>query len=144
SGNIELIYINPETIQDFKGLPSAKEQVRLLTTLLQAKPKSITYDFNISEVSGDIHDLNAWESKMVDHKNIFVAGRIPPLKGEENNLYLKPPLERVILSPAPKTTDSVNFAKDGVTRRMILTYQNDPLLPVKLAAPFNPEIQNLK
>lgn len=144
SGNIELIYITPETIHAFKGLPSAKDQNRLLETLLKADPRSVTYDFNISEVSGDSLEMNAWEKTIVEHNNVFIAGRITPLKGEENQLYLKEPLEKVVLSPAPKTSDSVNFAKDGVTRRMILTYQDTSLLPVKLAAQVNPAIRDVK
>lgn len=144
SGQIELIYITPDTIRDFKGLPSANEQKRLLEMLLQAKPASITYDFNISEVPGNIEEKNAWEEKIVTNNTVFVAGRIVPLKGEENQLYLKQPLEKVFSTPAPKTTDSVNFAKDGVTRRMILTYQGNALLPVKLASQINPATQDIK
>ncbi|MGZ3775432.1 MAG: ATP-binding protein [Pseudobdellovibrionaceae bacterium] len=144
SGNIELIYITPETIHAFKGLPSAKEQSQLLDILLAQNPKSITYDFKINEMGGDIVDIKVWQNKIVGNKNVFVAGRSTPLKGEESQLYLKEPLEKIILSPAPKTTDSVNFAKDGVTRRMILTYQQNSLLPLKLASPFNPEINDVK
>ncbi|MGZ3770161.1 MAG: ATP-binding protein [Bdellovibrio sp.] len=141
SGNIELVYINPETIHAFKGLPSAEEQNRLLEALLRAHPKSVTYDFNISDVHGTASEINSWEDKIVGNKNVFVAGRVLPLKGED---YLKEPLEKIVLSPAPKTTDLVNFAKDSVTRRMIMSYQNNLLLPVKLASEVNPSAREVK
>ncbi len=34
----------------------------------------------------------------------------------------------------------MNFAKDGITRRMLLTYQEQPLLPIALAALVRPEV----
>ncbi|WP_415064085.1 ATP-binding protein [Bdellovibrio sp.] len=140
---IELIYITPQTVQLFKGVPSAKEQEALLKKLVAEGTKAITYEFDLSEVPGSTQEKNNWEASLVAHRNVFVAGRTTPLKGEEKQLFLQDPLEQVSLSPAPKTSDLVNFAKDGVTRRMILTYQDRPLLPVYLASLINPEVKDI-
>ncbi|WP_295899326.1 CHASE2 and HATPase_c domain-containing protein [uncultured Bdellovibrio sp.] len=143
SGNIELIYITPQTVQLFKGFPTAKEQASLLRGLVAEGAKAVVYDFNVSETPGSVDEKNDWESSLVENSNVFVAGRSTALKGEEKQLSLPDPLEKVTLAPAPKTTDLVNFAKDGVTRRMILTYQGRSLLPVQLASLFNPEIKDV-
>ncbi len=142
-GNIELIYIKPETIQAFKGYPSAKDQAHLLRMLLSAGATAVVYEFDIKEVPGSIAEKNLWESVIVKNKNVFIAGRGVPLKGEESQLILPDPLEKVTLSPGPKTADISNFAKDGVTRRMMFTYQDRALLPLELAALVNPEIKQV-
>lgn len=143
SGNIELIYITPQTVQLFKGLPSAEEQTGLLKKLHEAGAKAVVYDFGFEEVPGSTTEKNDWEAAIVATSNTFVAGRTTPMKGEESQLFLPEPLEMVSVVPAPKTTDLVNFAKDGVTRRMILTYQERLMLPVRLASLINPEIQDV-
>lgn len=139
SGNVELIYITPQTVQFYKGYPSAPEQIALLKALNDSGAKAIAYDFAFDEVPGTLDEKNAWESAIVASPHVFVAGRTTPMKGEENQMFLQEPLEQVSISPAPKTTDLVNFAKDGVTRRMILTYQDRPMLPVRLASLVNPQ-----
>lgn len=144
SGNIELIYITPQTVQLFKGFPSAKDQESLLQGLLAGGTKAVVYDFNVSETPGSVDEKNNWEASIVENVNVFAAGRSTALKGEEKQLSLPDPLEKVTLAPAPKTSDLVNFAKDGVTRRMILTYQGQSLLPVRLASLYNPEIKDIK
>nr|BFD68452.1 hypothetical protein HAGR004_34740 [Bdellovibrio sp. HAGR004] len=147
SGNIELIYITPQTVQLYKGFPSAKEQTALLQALASHQAKAIAYDFNFDETPGSVDEKNSWESAIISTPNTYVAGRTTPMKGEEDQLFLQDPLEKVTIVPAPKTTDLVNFAKDGVTRRMILTYQDQTMLPVRLAALVTPaaaDIANLR
>ncbi|WP_413568794.1 ATP-binding protein [Bdellovibrio sp. HCB117] len=144
SGNIELIYITPKTIQSFQGFPSASEQNKLLEKIKSQNPKAVVYDFDLNETPGTVEAKNKWEASIVANENIYVAGRSTPLKGEENQLVLSQPFEQISLFPSPKTTDLVNFAKDGVTRRMILTYQDRPLLSTHLAALVNPSVANVE
>ncbi|UXR64298.1 CHASE2 and HATPase_c domain-containing protein [Bdellovibrio bacteriovorus] len=143
SGNIELIYITPQTVQLYKGFPSAKEQTALLKTLAAQQTKAIAYDFNFDETPGNVDDKNVWEETIISTPNTYVASRTTPMKGEEDQLFLQDPLEKVAIVPAPKTTDLVNFAKDGVTRRMILTYQDQTMLPVRLAALVTPQAADI-
>lgn len=142
-GPIELIYITPQTVQAFKGLPSAQVQNLLLKKLIEAGALAVVYEFDLNETPGSTDEKNGWESSLIENKNVFIAGRGTPLKGEESQLSLAAPLEKVTLSPAPKTTDLANFAKDGITRRMMLTYQDRSLLPVHLASLVNPEAVNI-
>ncbi len=140
SDKIELIYITPNTVQKFKGLPDAAAQKQLLKNILASNAKAIVYDFAVDESAGNVDSKNSWEAVIVANKNVFVASKATVLKGEEKSLYLPDPLEQVKSVPAPKTADVLNFAKDSVTRRMILTFQGSPMLQVQLASLFNPEI----
>ncbi len=140
---IELITITPETVEFNKGFPSAVAQSQVLEKILAQQPLAVIYDFPFDEVSGSEIEKNLWEAQFVANKKVYVAGRSTPLIGEEDELFLKDPLEQVSVVPAPKTSDLVNFAKDGVTRRMILTFQNRPLLPLIVARKLNPELENI-
>lgn len=143
SGHIELITITPDTVEFNKGFPSATIQSQVLEKLLSAKPLAIIYDFPFAEVGGSDTEKNYWEAQFVNNANVYVAGRSTPLIGEEEDLFLQEPLEQVAMFPAPKTTDQLNFAKDGVTRRMILTFQDRPLLPLSVARQVNAELFDL-
>jgi signal transduction histidine kinase len=50
---------------------------------------------------------------------------------------LAAPFDRIPVEPAPKTADRTVLAKDGVTRRLILTYENRFTLHPRLAAAYN-------
>lgn len=143
-GNIELIYITPQTIEHFKGLPSAQIQNALLEKLHTAGALSVIYELNLVETPGSFEDKNNWEASILNFKNTYVAGRDVPLKGEERNLFLPQPMERIALTPGPKTADISNFAKDGVTRRMMMTYQNSPLLQLQVARLVNKDLNSPK
>ena len=140
--HIELVYIRPSTILKYKGIPNASVQNELLIRILDQHPKAVVYDFNLDETSGSIEDKNQWEDTIISHPNVFVGTSNTPMKGEESQLYLRDPLEKVKAVPYPKTSDNLNFAKDRVSRRIMLTYQNSPMLQVQLAAMFNPAVAN--
>lgn len=142
SDKIHLIYITPATVQKYNGLPSSTVQAELLTKLISVNPKALVYDFGIDESPGSTDEKNAFEAALISQNNIFVAGKATVLRGEEKLLYFADPFEQVKATPAPKTSDQLNFAKDGVTRRMLLTYQGQPMLQLQLAALENPEILN--
>ncbi len=142
--HIELVFIRPSTIQKFKGVPSADLQNQVLKDLLSHSPKAVVYDFDLEEVPGDVASKNKWEETFISSPNAYASTPATPMKGEENQLFLKAPLEKVKTSPSPKTADNLNFGKDKVSRRILLTYQGRPMLQVSLAAIFNETILNPK
>ncbi|WP_413585371.1 ATP-binding protein [Bdellovibrio sp. HCB274] len=144
SGKIELVYIKPSTIQLFKGQPNAKDQTAILYNLLAAEPRAIVYDFPIEQAQGSEEDKAEWANLITTNTNVFVATPDTPLKGEERSLYLPIPYDGIRMVSAPKTSDTINFAKDRVTRRMLLSYQGATMLPATLAALYNPEIKDLE
>ncbi|KYG67458.1 histidine kinase [Bdellovibrio bacteriovorus] len=143
TSNIELVYVTPDTIQKLTGFPGAASQGTLISKILAAGPKAIVLDYDLQSAAGSEADKKALENLIASNSSIFVAGKSTPFKGEESELFLKAPFEKIRLTPSPRTTDSVNFAKDGVTRRMLLTYQGRKMLSLQLAELYNPEIKSL-
>ena len=142
SEKVELIYITPNTVQAFHGLPGPEQENALLQKLEAAGAKAVVYDFAIDESPGPSISKKNWQTAILADKNVIVAAHSTVLRGEERTLFLHAPMDDIKSIPAPKTADQLNFAKDGVSRRMILTYQGSPMLQVQLASLFNPEITN--
>ncbi|MFS4459466.1 ATP-binding protein [Bdellovibrio sp. HCB2-146] len=142
--HVELVFIRPPAILKYKGMPDAKTQNEVLAKILEQKPAAVVYDFDLNSTPGDIESKNMWEENIVSHTNVFASTPNTPMKGEESQLFLRDPLEKVKTVPSPKTADTLNLAKDRVSRRMMLTYQNAPMLQVQVASFFNPEILNPK
>ena len=76
-------------------------------------------------------------------KNLFASSKGLQMKGQEGP-QLPGPLNLIRLLPAPKTSDLLNFGKDGVTRRMMLTYQDNKVLQPTIAALVNPDVADIK
>ncbi|QDK46817.1 histidine kinase [Bdellovibrio sp. ZAP7] len=144
SEKIELVYIKPSTVQAFKGQPNAKDQTAILYNLLAAHPRAVVYDFAIDDAQGSEEDKAEWANLIVQSTNVYVATPDTPLKGEERSLYLPLPFDHVRMVSAPKTSDTINFAKDRVTRRMLLSYQDSMMLPVTLAGFYNPDVLDFR
>ncbi len=136
--NIQLVYITPETIQKFTGFPNAENQDAALEALIAAGPKAIVLDYDLQASPGTAEDKSKLQDFITSHPKIYVAGKSTPFKGEESELFLKAPFEKVRFTPSPKTADTLNFAKDSVTRRALLTYQGRKMLPLQLAELYNP------
>lgn len=136
SNNIVLLSIDHDTLVKLKREPEALDWSVVLQKLSGAHPKSVVSFVNPSQIQGSYEDL----TMLAD-----VAGRLPFVYGE-NDLPktglqhldpLAPPFDRIPVEPAPKTADRQVLAKDGVTRRLILTYENQFTLHPRLAAAYN-------
>lgn len=142
SDSIELIFINPETVQALKGNPSVQDQIQLLKALEVEKPLAVVLDYDISDIKGSLEEKKAWAAEIQKFPHFYVTAKGLQMKGQEV-AKLPAPLEKISLLPAPKTSDVLNFGKDGVTRRMMLTYQGNKVLQPTLAALINPEVQDI-
>ncbi|MCX7977599.1 MAG: ATP-binding protein [Bdellovibrionaceae bacterium] len=61
--------------------------------------------------------------------------------GEQSPLRLPPPYQDIPLLSAPKTSDRNLFARDGVTRRMLISYQGRDLGHLNLARLLRPDLK---
>lgn len=142
-----LIVIDNATIEKYKGFPSFADHAVFLSKLRLGHPKFYVYDFRMKD--------NAWQniSGGEDQQKLFLhtAESLAhfyfitddlEMKGEAGKLKLPAPLESLNLAPAPKTYDTVLFAKDGVSRRFFVSYQDNILLHPKIAGWYNKEITN--
>lgn len=142
SPQIELIFITPETVQKLKGNPTAADEARLLETLAKENPLAVVYDFDIGETAGSMADKTAWAGTATQMRHVFVSAKGLFMKGQEEKLPA--PFTALPLLPAPKAADSLNFGKDGVTRRTMLTYQGNKMLQPTVAALVNPALSDIR
>jgi hypothetical protein len=136
SGNVVLLTIEHDTVKKLKREPEALDWAVVLQKLAQAHPAQVVSFINPSQIQGSYDDLTL----MAD-----VASRLPFQYGENalpqtGLLHLDPlaaPFDRIPVEPAPKTADRQVLARDGVTRRLILTYENQFTLHPRLAKAYN-------
>ncbi len=135
SGNIALVSIDYDTLKKLARVPEALDWAVVLQKIGQAKPKEIVSFLNPTLIQGSYDDLSMLSE---------VAGRLPfhfgendlPKTGMQHLDPLAPPFENIQVEPMPKTSDKNWLAKDGVTRRLILSYEGQLTFHPKLAAEF--------
>lgn len=140
SGHIELISVDPLTVERLGRVPNALDHVRLLKRLQADGVKSIVYLISPNEIVGSLDELETLARQMGSISHLFVALPDTPLKGQEDSFLLLPPFEHLTAESSPTTADRNIFAGDGVTRRMFLSYQGSSSLAPKVARLFNPAI----
>ena len=72
--------------------------------------------------------------------DFYVATNELEMKGTVNKLKLKPPLDRINFSSCPRTSDVNLFARDSVSRRLMISYQDQTMLQPTIASYYNSEI----
>jgi signal transduction histidine kinase len=147
SGQIELVAIDSVTVEKLGRVPNASDHLNLVESLKRAGAKAIVYVVNPNEIVGAYEELKVLASAMEPSKSfseLHVGVQETPLKGDKNALKLLPPFEKVQVATAPKTADRTSFAADEVTRRMLLSYQDEVSLHVELALKFNPALADEK
>ncbi len=136
SGNVVLLSIEHETLRKLKREPEALDWAVVLQKLAQAKPAHIVSFINPFQIQGSYDDLSLLAD--IASRTNFVFGENDLPKTGLNRLdQLAAPFERIPVLPAPKTADRNVLAKDGVTRRLILTFENQFTMHPRLAQAFN-------
>lgn len=136
--------ISSETTAAYKGVPGFKEHAELLKVLNQAEPSAVIYATFAEDLKGSEADKKLFAEQALRLKNFYFVTDQLEVKGESAKTKLAPPLEDIEVFPAPKTTDSLKFGRDGVTRRLLTSFQDKELLHLKIASLFNPEIKDAK
>ncbi|HRO67380.1 MAG TPA: CHASE2 domain-containing protein, partial [Pseudobdellovibrionaceae bacterium] len=137
SGHVETILINPKTIEALKGAPGLADHGLFLERLASVEPKAVVYDMNILSLRGSEEDRARFlQTAAKIPQLIFLTDQLE-MKGEEP-LRLPSPFESLRLESGPKSSDSSNFAKDSVTRRFLIRYQDQVISDVALARLFRP------
>lgn len=143
-----LIMIDYETVVKFKGFPKYSDHVLFLNKLKSLNPKFILYDFRtkdgeLLDIEGDFSEKILFAEAVSKTSHFYILTDDLELKGEVGKLNLNPPLEFVNRESAPKTSDSILFARDGVSRRFMVSYQDNVLLHPRIAGWYNHEVQDL-
>lgn len=141
---IKLILVKPETIEALKGPPKFEQYAQLFEKLSEESPKYVILSVKLEEVEGSIQDKLKFVEATRKLNNFFVTTNELEMKGEQGKTRLPPPFESVPVASAPKTQDTNILAKDGVTRRMLISaYENQRMLHTRVAQDLNPQIKDL-
>ena len=136
SGQIVLISIDTKTQEVLKRLPEASDITKLLKQLELGMPRHILFADDFMDVMGSYDQLEELANEIKKVKFTVLEDRKLPEKGLEDEFRLLPPLQEVTVKSAPKTIDLQNFAKDGVTRRMIFDLEGQPLAHLEIAQEY--------
>lgn len=134
SGHVATIVIDPATIQELGRVPNANDFKTVVERLHQAKAHTIVSLINLSETLGSAEEQRALANSASEIPRFVVALDDVPLGGERDALKLPVPFEKVKTASAPVPVDRNIFARDDVTRRMMLAYQGLPTLYPTTAA----------
>ena len=137
SGHIETVAIDKETVGQMQRSPNARDHIRLLEILSEQNPKAIVYLIHPNELVGSYDELQKFAKTAKQLGNFIVLSDKLSLKGELGRLEMPPPFTGIKVAIGPKTSDRDFFGKDGVTRRMIVSYQDRMTLHPVLAQLFN-------
>jgi signal transduction histidine kinase len=141
TGHIELVTTTQETIKHFQKLPSITEHTQLLRQILAEKPNAVVYVLNLDNLSGSKAEKDEFAKVAAGFADIYQASDQLEFKDQaQGRVKLKAPLDQIRVVPGPKTSDSSSFARDSVTRRLLVSYEDQELLHVALAKRFNPAI----
>lgn len=144
SNNIQLIFNDAQTISDLLGEPEFKHYADLVDKLESSKPRFIIFNIDPTTLSGAKKDKDFFISEINKYKNIYFTTEDLELKGETNRLKYETPFQDFKLGSAPKTADTKLFAKDNVTRRMLISYQDKKMLHYQIAESYNNQIESLE
>lgn len=136
SQNIVLLPIEHETLKRLKREPEALDWAVVLQKLAQAAPAQVVSFVNPSQIQGSYDDLTLL-SEIADRVPFVFGENDLPKTGLSRLDPLAAPFQETPIEPAPKTADRTVLAKDGVTRRLILTYENQFTLHPRIAEKFN-------
>lgn len=146
---VVLVRIDNKTVETLNGFPDFKTHSDFLHKLILLQPKFVIYDVRVKD--GDIKEINgdndqklqfAFTAKQINE--FYIPSDDLEMKGQTGKLKLDPPFDQIRLFPGPKSSDTILFAKDGVSRRLMMRYQDQELLHPYVASFYNSKVQNVE
>ncbi|GIL17660.1 MAG: hypothetical protein BroJett040_14110 [Oligoflexia bacterium] len=160
SDEVRIIMVDSKTIEKNKGIPGFPEHAELLSKLKTAKPKAVIYIRGFAPLRGienqygeedrrgffvgDDSSKARFAQAAKGLQNFGMQTDVMERHAEESKLSLSPPLDEISVYSGPKTADKNILAKDGVSRRLLVTYQNQKLMHPEIASLFNSDLQNIE
>lgn len=144
---VSLVFINFKTVEKYQREPNFKDHIRFLNQLSSLNPKFIVYEFRtnddeFAELTGTFAEKQEFADQVKSIPNLIFSTQHLTIKGETEEFRLKAPLNTIKFSSMPFTADGKSFGKDGVSRRLMYQYQDQTMMQPRIAAFYNPEIQN--
>lgn len=147
NSKIVLIYTTSDTVQKYNGYPDFKLHQKLIEKLGTTKGTQIIYNYRIAEgqfaeIQGNYEDKLAFAKAASSINNIFFITSSLALKGQEDTLKLRIPLNTLDMQSGPKTNDLQFNSKNPISRRILINYEGQQLIHQKIAAAQNSEISD--
>lgn len=136
---IETVFVDPSSVQALRGLPSWAHHAQFLKVLADERPKAIVYLMNPKEFSGNNTEQKLFVERALSIPNFYIVTEELAMRGEVGKFDLPGILKELRVMSGPVTSDSKILAQDGVTRRLMLTYQGNILFHPFLVSQLIPE-----
>ncbi len=143
SNLIVTVNVDEFTLDQIKREPNIKDHIKFMTELAKSNPKKIIYTIDPTKLNGTNADKQTMAT-LGEKLNIIFASKVVPQKGLENELQLSYPFNNWNAMPAPRTRESIIFAKDFVTRRLIVSGFGRPTMYTVLAAEFRKDKKQVR
>lgn len=143
TGLIETIAIDSATIQTLGHVPNATEFRTLIERLQKAGVRGVVSLVSPVDTVGSLDEIRSLAATAQMMTNFVVALDDVPLSGDKDALKLTPPFENVRTASAPIPVDRNIFARDDVSRRMMLAYQGLPTMHPIVSSRFNPDVKTM-
>jgi hypothetical protein len=143
TGNVEIISIDKDTLEQFNTTPALSHHQKLIQKLSAANPAFIFYVIDLTKIPADI-PKEQFAAEVAPLSRFYQAVNGLERKNDESSkLTLPAPFQNVQVASLPKTADTKLFAKDGITRRLFISYQDQPTFHVMAASKFNPALNDI-
>ena len=147
--NISIVLIDSKTVEVFKGYPTFRDHSIFLQELSKLDPRFIIYDFRtenneLIDFEGPEKDKTLFANNANKFSDFYIATNDLEMKGAVSKLKLAAPLNVLNFSSCPRTSDINLFARDGVSRRLMISYQNQIMLQPIIASYYNTSIVDMK
>ncbi len=144
--HIQLVLIRPSTVEALRGKPTAAHHAQALeklAALASDQPYAVVYNMTLPDIEGSLEEKKTWVKTTEGFEHLYAMTDNLVLKGQDQLQPLAPPLEKIRVMSGPKSQDIANFARDGVTRRMLIEYQGRQTIHPYLAAHYNPDVRDM-
>lgn len=140
---VELVLLDKPSVAFFKTELTSDIVKTILEKVRAGSPRFIVLNMDLDTLKGSKESRAQLASLLESTPNAYALTEKLQLKGETNAVSLLPPFAKVQVSPGPLTSDLKSFSKDGVSRRMLVSYEKNVLIHPKLAATYNPIISDV-
>lgn len=137
SQDLAMVIANSESVSKIGRIPQVSEFHLLTEKLIEAGAAKIIFVSQINLLEGSDEEKVRFARLIERNPNIIQAVDALEMKAESARLNLKPPFDQVQIGQAPSTYDRKILAKDGVTRRIILSYQGQNTMHFEVAKSRN-------
>ncbi len=136
----KLVLITNDTIKKNQIVPRISDLKNSLIKIIDSNPRTVLITFPPNDLEGTSAEKTDFAETFKNEKRVhFTRDELRPENDYESNPFPKP-FDVLQVSYAPKTHDRKSFAQDGVTRRLILSYQGKTMLQKDLALDWNPSL----